>query len=85
MRCDPLTRGWGFVGVAAHTLGTGEAQRLWGAGTEGQQAEVSVLVSGGTVTSAGGFTPSPERCQAPTSAIILAQISCLKPELGLSL
>lgn len=55
MRWDPLTRGWGFVGVAAHTLGTGEAQRLWGAGTEGQQAVVGVLVSGGTVTSAGGL------------------------------
>lgn len=57
VRCDPLMRGWGFVGVAACTLGTGEAQRLWGAGTEGQQAVVGLLggVLGKAVTSAGGL------------------------------
>lgn len=48
------------MGVAACTLGTGEAQRLWGAGTEGQQAAVGLLGGGLGKGShqCRGFTPS---------------------------
>lgn len=82
MRCDPLTRGWGFVGVAAHTLGTGEAQRLWGAGTEGQQAVVGVLVSGGTVTSAGGVYSFTSKVSGPHQCHHLGSDVLLKTRAG---
>lgn len=62
--------------------GTGEAQRLWGAGTEGQQAVVGVLVSGGTVTSAGGVYSFTSKVSGPHQCHHLGSDVLLKTRAG---